>query len=452
MMTRFALAVLWLLHWLPVPVLAVLARVLGGLGYVLARERRRVGLINLRLCFPELSLPARRRIILRHCQHLVQSLLEYGIVWWGSPARLRRLVTLKNLHHLTDQAEHNTIILYPHFVAFELCVLRLNLEQRMVSVYSNQKNPVLNAQLYRGRNRFDNAKIVSRQEGLRSIIKAMRDHTPFLYLPDQDFGPRDSVFVKFFAEDAATITGLSRISALAKAKVVPAMARRVGFRYELEFYPAWENFPTDDVVADTRRMNAFIEERVREDPSQYYWLHKRFKTRPPGEARFYLAASPPHPKSNKKPPVTSPGGFLLGLTAHSKRSSATLPEKTGNKPRKRQHQKQRERGDIKLPLLHMHRRHLAFQQIGQPAHGKVQHAQLQQTPADMLARHGPDARHLVEDERQICRQRRTQQHNRHTRFHESPASGLPARRPANPPSKNIKTVMPSGLARGRHDL
>jgi KDO2-lipid IV(A) lauroyltransferase len=228
MMTRFALAVLWLLHWLPVPVLAVLARVLGWLGYVLARERRRVGLINLQRCFPDMSPSARRRIILRHCQHLMQSLLEYGIAWWGSPARLRRLVTLKNLHHLTDQAEHNTIILYPHFIAFELCVFRLNLEQALVSVYSNQKNPVLNKQLYQGRSRFNNAKIVSRQEGLRSIIKAMRDHTPFLYLPDQDFGPRDSVFVKFFAEDAATITGLSRISALAKAKVVSAITSSVG--------------------------------------------------------------------------------------------------------------------------------------------------------------------------------------------------------------------------------
>lgn len=243
MMTRFALAVLWLLHWLPVPVLAVLARVLGWLGYVLARERRRVGLINLRLCFPELSLPARRRIILRHCQHLVQSLLEYGIVWWGSPARLRRLVTLKNLHHLTDQAEHNTIILYPHFVAFELCVLRLNLEQRMVSVYSNQKNPVLNAQLYRGRNRFDNAKIVSRQEGLRSIIKAMRDHTPFLYLPDQDFGPRDSVFVKFLPKTPPPSPGCRASRRWPKPKWCPPLRDGWAFAMSWSFIRHGKIFP-----------------------------------------------------------------------------------------------------------------------------------------------------------------------------------------------------------------
>jgi KDO2-lipid IV(A) lauroyltransferase len=114
-----------------------------------------------------------------------------------------------------------------------------------------------------------------------------KEHTPFLYLPDQDFGVRDSVFVKFFEKDAATITGLSRISKLARARVVPLIARRVGNRFELEFYPAWENYPTDDVVADTRRMNAFLEERIREIPDQYFWLHKRFKNRPEGEARVY---------------------------------------------------------------------------------------------------------------------------------------------------------------------
>jgi len=284
---RIALVLLWLIHWLPIPVISGLARGLGFVAYFLAAERRKVGLINLARCFPDMPLAERERIIRRHCQHLVQSVLEYGIVWWGSPARLARLVTLKGLDHLTCHADENVILLYPHFVAFELCVLRLNLEVPLVSVYSNQKNPVLNQQLYQGRNRFGRAKIVSRQEGLRSIIKAMRDHTPFLYLPDQDFGPRDSIFVNFFAEKAATITGLSRIAGLARAKVVPAIARRIGHRYELTFYPAWDNYPSEDIEADTRRMNAFIEERVLEQPEQYFWLHKRFKTRPEGEARFY---------------------------------------------------------------------------------------------------------------------------------------------------------------------
>ena len=216
--------------------------------------------------------------------------LEYGVVWWSSAKRLDQLVTIKNLHYVTDLREQgqDVILFYPHFVGFEMCVYALNQHLPLVSVYSQQKNDAMDAQIYKGRQRYNNAYIVSRQEGLRPIIKAMRkDHVPFLYLPDQDYGARDSIFVKFFGIDTATITGLSRISQLAHARVVPTIARRVGNRCELEFYPPWENFPSDNVVADTQRMNTFLEQRIREQPEQYFWLHKRFKTRPEGQASFY---------------------------------------------------------------------------------------------------------------------------------------------------------------------
>lgn len=287
---KLVLALLWLIHFLPIRLIHALAWLLGQLAYVLAKSRRKVGLINLRLCFPDMSPAKRRQLIRAHFVEMMKLVLEYGVVWWSSPARLRSLVEIRGLENLTRlrDAGEDVILFYPHFVAFEMCAYRLNLEVPLVSVYSHQKNKTLDEQFYKGRNRFDNAYIVSRQESLRSIIKAMRkDHTPFLYLPDQDFGARDSVFVKFFATDAATITGLSRIAGLARAKVVPAIARRVGSRFVLDLYPAWDNYPSDDVVADTRRMNAFLEERVLEMPAQYYWLHKRFKSRPQGEARFY---------------------------------------------------------------------------------------------------------------------------------------------------------------------
>ncbi|MFC3530755.1 lipid A biosynthesis lauroyl acyltransferase [Vogesella facilis] len=287
---KLALALLWLLRLLPLPVIHALAWLLGQIVYCLARERRRVGLINLRLCFPDMSPQARRRLIRRHCVEMMKLLLEYGVVWWSSPERLRRLVEIRGLEHISRlrEAGEDVILFYPHFVAFEICALRLNLELPLVSVYSHQKNKTLDAQFYQGRNRFDNAFIVSRQESLRSIIKAMRkNHTPFLYLPDQDFGARDSVFVKFFATDAATITGLSRIASLAKAKVVPAIARREGGRFVLDIHPPLQNFPSDDLTADTRAMNAFLEQRILEAPEQYFWLHKRFKTRPAGQPKLY---------------------------------------------------------------------------------------------------------------------------------------------------------------------
>ncbi|MBK0416407.1 lipid A biosynthesis lauroyl acyltransferase [Chromobacterium haemolyticum] len=287
---KFAFSLLWLIRLLPMWAIGLLARGLGNIAYCLAHGRRRVGMINLRLCFPDMPLAERRRLIRRNFQHMIRMVLEYGVVWWSSAARIDKLVKIKNLHYVTELRERgeDVILFYPHFVGFEMCVYSLNQHIPLVSVYSHQKNEALDRQIYKGRQRYDNAYIVSRQEGLRPIIKAMRkDHAPFLYLPDQDFGVRDSVFVDFFGVKAATITGLSRISKLACAKVVPAIARRVGNRFELEFYPPWDDYPSEDVEADTRRMNAFLEQRVREIPDQYFWLHKRFKSRPQGEARFY---------------------------------------------------------------------------------------------------------------------------------------------------------------------
>lgn len=287
---RVVFVFLWLVQLLPVAAISVLSRLLGLAAYKLARERRKVGLTNLRLCFPEKSEIERVALLKRHFGYMIELMLLYGVCWWSSAERIQKLVKLKNLHHLTDLTSRgeDVIIFYPHFVSFEMCVYRLNQGVPLVSVYSHQKNPLLDAQIYKGRQRYNNVKIVSRQESLRSIIKAMKaEHTPFLYLPDQDFGPRDSIFVKFFHTNAATIPGLARIAQLARAKVVPAVAKRTKDGFELEFYPAWEDYPTNDVVADTRRMNAFLEDRIREVPEQYFWLHKRFKTRPLGEKRFY---------------------------------------------------------------------------------------------------------------------------------------------------------------------
>jgi KDO2-lipid IV(A) lauroyltransferase len=287
---KLVFALLWLIRLLPMAVIGSLAWLLGSVAYLLASDRRHVGLTNLRACFPDLSETQRRHMVRANFRYMMRLALEYGVVWWSSAERLANLVTIKNLHYVTDLRDQgeDVILFYPHFVGFEMCVYALNQTLPLVSVYSQQKNEAMDAQIYQGRQRYNNAYIVSRQEGLRPIIKAMRkNHTPFLYLPDQDYGARDSIFVKFFGIDTATITGLSRISQLARAKVVPAIARRVGNRCELEFYPAWDNFPSDDVVADTQRMNSFLEQRIREQPEQYFWLHKRFKTRPEGHEKFY---------------------------------------------------------------------------------------------------------------------------------------------------------------------
>lgn len=289
MLTRVALAVIWLLRLLPLAVLAPLGRALGLLGYALVGERRRVTLTNLGLCFPHWSETQRRRIARRHFQAVGRAVLEHGILWWSSKARVQRLVCIEGIEHWQAVAGQPVIWFAPHFVGLDMGGMRLGSEYRVVSVYSRQKDPTFDAALYSGRTRFVMPELYSRQEGVRSVVKALRRGLPFYYLPDMDYGSRDSIFVPFFGVPAATITGLSRIARLAGAVVVPAVTRQLPGTggYVLSLYPAWRDFPSDDVERDTRRMNAFIEERVLEMPEQYFWLHKRFKTRPPGEARFY---------------------------------------------------------------------------------------------------------------------------------------------------------------------
>lgn len=288
-MIRAAIFSLWLLHFLPLALLSPIGRGLGLLFYALGRERREVARINLQLCFPTLSERDRERRVRLHFCAFGRSFLERGLLWWSSPARIKRLVRIEGEAHWQAFHGQPVILLAPHFVGLDMGGSRLSLEVQVASMYSKQKNPLANRLLLQGRRRFNAPRLFSRQDSVRSVVKAVREGIPFYYLPDMDFGARDAVFVPFFNVPAATITGLSRLARLARAVIVPAVTRQLpgAQGYVLRFYPAWENFPSDDVVADTRRMNAFIEERVREMPEQYYWVHKRFKTRPPGEESPY---------------------------------------------------------------------------------------------------------------------------------------------------------------------
>ena len=179
------------------------------------------------------------------------------------------------------------ILFAPHFVGLDAGWTRLSLDRQLLSMYANQKNPLFNQAMKNGRLRFNQPQLLSRQEGIRSALKAMKGGLPFYYLPDMDFGPRDAMFVPFFGVPAATITSFARIAALAQAVVVPAITRLTPDGYVLRFDTPWLDFPGDDVATATRRQNAYIEDQVRLIPEQYLWLHKRFKTRPPGMPRVY---------------------------------------------------------------------------------------------------------------------------------------------------------------------
>jgi KDO2-lipid IV(A) lauroyltransferase len=181
------------------------------------------------------------------------------------------------------------IVLAPHFVGLDMGGVRLSAHMRAASIYVRQRNPVVDRYLRRARSRFNQPVLASRHEGIRSLIKIIKSGLPFYFLPDQDQGRKESIFVPFFGIQTATIPALSRLAKITGAAVVPAVTRQLagGQGYVMRFYPAWENFPSDDVAADTARMNRFIEDRVREMPEQYLWVHRRFKTRPADEPPFY---------------------------------------------------------------------------------------------------------------------------------------------------------------------
>ncbi|MGQ0511929.1 MAG: lysophospholipid acyltransferase family protein [Betaproteobacteria bacterium] len=288
-MSRLIFGFLWLAHFLPPRLLAAVGEAVGAAAFWLIPERRRVTRINLGLCFPQLAPEAREQLARAHFRAFVRGIVERGVLWWGSRERVERTVRIEGLEHLKALAGKPVILLAPHFAGLDAGFARLACEVDMVSMYANQKDARFSELLLRGRTRFGNQRLVSRQEGIRATLTAMKEGRPFYYLPDQDYGPKDALFVPFFGIPAATVQGLARLARVSGAAVLTCSTRMLAGAggYVLAIGAPWDNFPTDDVAADTRRMNQAIEQLVQEMPEQYNWMHKRFKTRPEGEARFY---------------------------------------------------------------------------------------------------------------------------------------------------------------------
>lgn len=269
---------------------ALVAGIAYAVGWLLFPLGGRVTMINLRLCFPQMSEAERRKLGRRHFMRLARSVLEMGILWWRPAKRVLGLIRIEGREHLDNLKGQPVIILTPHFVGLNMGGAKFAAEwPGSMAFYSKQKTPWMDELLLQGRLRFGEPELFAKQDGLRPVIRKIRDGVPFVFLPDMDFGRTDSVFVPFFGVDCATVTTLSRLAQLTKAKIVPCVTRQLSASagYEMRLYPAWDNFPSGDLAADARRMNEFIEQRVLEMPDQYYWVHKRFGTRPLGERNLY---------------------------------------------------------------------------------------------------------------------------------------------------------------------
>lgn len=272
-----------------------------GLAFLAARfakSRMHIARTNLRLCFPEWSDDQVERTAQQQMHYFTQALMDRSLFWFGRKDALFSHIQTRDEHYLHEALAQNRpiIILAPHFVGLDAGGVRFNADHPTVSMYQRQSNPVFDQMMLEGRNRSGQAYLYSRQDGVRKLIKLLRDSIPLYYLPDMDFGRKDAIFSTFFGQEAATLTALPKLANLTQALIVPCITRidpesmkQGKTRYIMQYYPAWDGYP--DAIGDeaqaVRFMNAFIEQRITEAPAQYLWMHKRFKTRPEGKTGVY---------------------------------------------------------------------------------------------------------------------------------------------------------------------
>ncbi|HVZ42374.1 MAG TPA: lipid A biosynthesis acyltransferase [Ramlibacter sp.] len=261
---------------------------LGLLLYTVVVPRRRVARRNLELCFPKLSPAEREKLLRRHFVRFAQAWLDRSWIWHGDPEITRRRLLLTGaLHELAGNAP--TVIFAPHFVGMDAgwTALTQQVPRRFVGIYTQQANKVLDAWALAGRNRFASGRPFGRAQGVHALASALRRGEVLYLLPDMNFGAEESIFVPFFGIQAATLPSLSRFARLGKAKVVPVTTCMTPAGYEVRVLDAWTAFPSGDIPADTALMNARLENYIDTMPDQYYWVHKRFKSRPEGEPGVY---------------------------------------------------------------------------------------------------------------------------------------------------------------------
>jgi Kdo2-lipid IVA lauroyltransferase/acyltransferase len=276
-----------LARW-PLPLVRGLGWLLGAVLYAVIVPRRRVVRANLATCFPGLDRGPREALVLRVFLRFAQAWLDRSWLWHGAPELVQRRLTLTGAVE-EFAGEQPTLIFAPHFVGMDAgwTALTQQVRRRFVGIYTAQSNPVIDAWLLRGRHRFGDARPFGRAQGVRELVSALKRGEVMYLLPDMNFGAEESIFVPFYGVPAATVPSLSRFARLGRAKVVPVVTRLTRHGYEVRVMPAWSGFPSNDVTADTALMNRRLQGYIDAMPDQYYWVHKRFKTRPAGSPSLY---------------------------------------------------------------------------------------------------------------------------------------------------------------------
>jgi KDO2-lipid IV(A) lauroyltransferase len=277
----------WMASW-PLSRVRAVGAGLGWLLWCFARSRRHIVLTNLRLCMPELTETERLALAREHFHLVGQTLIDRAWLWHAPEAVVRSRLRWCGVPEVLA-AQRPMVLFAPHFVGLDAggTAVAMNAQQPVAFIYVTQTNPELEAWVRQGRERWGHVKPYFRHDGIRKIIVGLKRGERLHLSPDMDLGRDDSVFVPFMGVNAATVPSLSRMAKLVGAQVVPVVTRLTAEGYDIEVGQPWGDFPSDDALADTVRMNEWLAQYIRLEPSQYYWVHKRFKTRPEGEPGVY---------------------------------------------------------------------------------------------------------------------------------------------------------------------
>ncbi len=287
-MSHLGILFMRLLAHLPLPWVRGLGWLLGWFLYGVVLPRRHIVQVNLSLCFPDWTPARRAELVPQIFIRFAQAWLDRSWLWHGRPEVTRRRLELTGAVHELDGVTP-TILFAPHFVGMDAgwTALTQQVPREFTGIYTGQSNKVLDAWMLAGRQRFEAGQPFGRAAGVKEIVGALRRGAPLYLLPDMNFGPQESIFVPFYGVPAATVPSLSRFARLGRAKVVPVITRLTPAGYEVRVMPAWRDVPSGDLEADTALMNRRLQDYIDTMPEQYYWVHKRFKSRPPGSAPVY---------------------------------------------------------------------------------------------------------------------------------------------------------------------
>ncbi|MEO1890334.1 MAG: LpxL/LpxP family Kdo(2)-lipid IV(A) lauroyl/palmitoleoyl acyltransferase [Candidatus Thioglobus sp.] len=260
---------------------------IGRLLYPLLSRFRKIAFINIAHCFPDKSSIEVESLVKQNFEAIGISLFETANAYFGKSEKIQKLITIHNEHHLTDalNKKQNVIILAAHFMPLMLGSRALLLKHKVANIYRPQNNALFDEAMRKGF--VSNGATMIKTKDTRTMMKTIKSGLPIWYAPDQDLGEKNSVFAPFFNIQTATIAATARLAKTPNTVVIPYFFIRTDKGYAMSFDAPLKDYPSSDAVDNATRTNQILHDQILKAPEQYLWIHKRFKTRPKGEAYFY---------------------------------------------------------------------------------------------------------------------------------------------------------------------